>query len=215
MLGENQDKRAALLDRAGDLAGIGTPGQNIARRDPATYRRTFQRRADGVRDRSIAARMRNENIVCHGRASVFSQLRKGSMNKASRIHGAACRPRELWLRLGFDLPGHLLNLDDDKLRRLKGREADDDVNDAKIDIVLGGGFRVALHEITFLWTLSLKRALSEQTIHEHAGVESNLRPKRLLVRFEHHPLRAPEQAFLNEERRAPDGNVFPFGSGLV
>src|SRR5256885_16853315 len=89
MLGKNQDKRAALLDRACDLAGIGTPGQNIARRDPATYRRAFQRRADGVRDRSIIARVRNENIVCHGRASGFSQLRKGSMNKASRIQGAA------------------------------------------------------------------------------------------------------------------------------
>src|ERR1043166_247244 len=44
--------------------------------------------------------------------------------------------------LGLDLPGHLLEFDDHKLGGVKRREADDDVDDAQVDVVLWGGFLV-------------------------------------------------------------------------
>src|SRR5438477_12004024 len=65
MLGKNENEGAALLDRARDLAGIGTAGQNVARRDPAPDPDTLERRANGVGYRAIIRRVRNENIVRH------------------------------------------------------------------------------------------------------------------------------------------------------
>src|SRR4051794_35188473 len=62
MRGEDQHHRFALLDRARDLARKRTPRLNIAWRDPATYRRAFQRRADGVCDRLVLGRMRDEYV---------------------------------------------------------------------------------------------------------------------------------------------------------
>src|SRR5262245_43544656 len=51
------------------------------------------------------------------------------------------------LSLGFDLSGHLLDLDDDKFGRLKRSETDQDVDHSAIDVVLGGSLAVALHEV--------------------------------------------------------------------
>lgn len=45
--------------------------------------------------------------------------------------GAAMR-----FSLRFDLDGHLLEVQDDKLRRFGGREANPDIHDVEIDIVL-------------------------------------------------------------------------------
>ena len=47
---------------------------------------------------------------------------------------------------GGRLPGELDDLDDDELGRLERREPDDDLDDAVVDVVLGGGGRVALDE---------------------------------------------------------------------
>src|ERR1019366_1440573 len=80
--------------------------------------------------------------------------------------------------LGLDLSGDLLNLNDHKLRRFQRREADEDVHDAPVDVVLGGGFLVALHEVGFLRRLALKRALSEKSLHERAKIQPDLRPER-------------------------------------
>ena len=60
--------------------------------------------------------------------------------------------------LGRDLSRHLLDLDDDELCRLQGRKPDDDVHDAKVDVVLRGGFLVALDEVGFGRRLALERA---------------------------------------------------------
>src|SRR5882724_12127002 len=49
------------------------------------------------------------------------------------------------LRLGFDLSRELLDLDDDEFGRFEGGEADEDVDDAAIDIVLRRRFGVALN----------------------------------------------------------------------
>ena len=49
--------------------------------------------------------------------------------------------------LGCDLAGHLLDLDNDELGGLERCKADDDIDDAEVDIVLRRGFLVALDEI--------------------------------------------------------------------
>ena len=56
--------------------------------------------------------------------------------------------------------------------------------------VLRRGFAVALHEVRFARRFALERALPEEALHERADVEPDLRPERLVVRLEHHPLRA-------------------------
>jgi hypothetical protein len=65
VLGKNQDKRSALLNRAGDLARVGAARKNIARRDPAPDPDTLERGASGVGYRAIIRRVRNENIMRH------------------------------------------------------------------------------------------------------------------------------------------------------
>ena len=70
----------------------------------------------------------------------------------------------------FDLPSHLLDLEDDKLRRLERREANDDIDDAAIDVVLRGRLLVALHEVSFARSLALKRTLPNRPMHECADV---------------------------------------------
>ena len=42
--------------------------------------------------------------------------------------------------LGLDLASHLLDLDDDELGRFERGKADQDVDHAAVDVILGGGF---------------------------------------------------------------------------
>jgi len=74
------------------------------------------------------------------------------------------------------LAGDLLNLDDHELGGFEGRKANDDIDYAAIDVVLRGGFTIALDEIGFLWSFSLKCALAKKILHEGADVQPNLRP---------------------------------------
>src|SRR5215813_5459717 len=78
--------------------------------------------------------------------------------------------------LCLDLSGQLLNLDDHELGRLEGRESDQDVDDAAIDVVLGRGFLVTLHQVSLSRGLPLKRAEAEKALHERVNVQANLRP---------------------------------------
>ena len=52
-------------------------------------------------------------------------------------------------------------------------------------------------------------------VHEGADVEPDLRPQRLVVRLEHHPLRAAEQALLDVQRQPAHRDVFPLVGELV
>src|SRR5262249_31992225 len=117
--------------------------------------------------------------------------------------------------LHFDLAGHLLNLDDHELGGLERRKSEQDVDNTQIDVVLRGGLFVALDEVGFARRAPLKGALPEEVLHERADVEPDLRPKRLVVRLEDHPLRAAIKALFDEERRAPHRDVFPLGSQAV
>ena len=117
--------------------------------------------------------------------------------------------------LHFYLTGHLLDLDDHELGGLERCESDDDVDDAAIDIALRRGFFVALDEVGVARRRALECALSEQVVHERSDVEPNLRPKRLVVGFEDHPLQSAIKSLLYEQRRTADGNIFPFGANFV
>ena len=55
----------------------------------------------------------------------------------------------------------LLDADHDGLGRLQGGEALDDVDDPQVDVVLGGGFRVTLHEVRGPWPWCRQRLLVE------------------------------------------------------
>src|SRR5262245_33793777 len=92
--------------------------------------------------------------------------------------------------LSGDLPCELLDLDDDELRRLQGCKADDDVHDAKVDVVLCGRFFIALHKVRVFRRLPLKGSLYKQVVHEGTDVQPDLSPQRFDVRFKHHPLRS-------------------------
>ena len=89
----------------------------------------------------------------------------------------------------------------DELGGLERGEADDDVHDARVDVVLRGRLLVALDEVRLARRRALEGALAEQVLHEGADVEADLRPQRLVVRLEDHPLRAAIEALLDEQRQ--------------
>src|ERR1700737_4777967 len=97
--------------------------------------------------------------------------------------------------LGGDLTGHLLVLDEHELGGFQWRKADENIDDAEIDVVLGGGFLVALDEIGVARRRALEGALTEKTLQKGTDIESYLRPERLVIRFEHDPLQGPVQGF--------------------
>ena len=62
---KNQDKRATLLDGAGNFAGIRAARHDIARRDPARYAIRFKICAESFRDRKISGGMTDEDDSFH------------------------------------------------------------------------------------------------------------------------------------------------------
>src|SRR3954464_10805297 len=105
----------------------------------------------------------------------------------------------MFYSLGFDLASNLLDLEDDEFGRLQRSKANEDIDNSLIDIVLCGGFLIALDEVGFARRAALEGALAIELVHERADVGAELRPQRLIVRLEHCPLRAAVQALLEEE----------------
>src|SRR5262249_20483142 len=113
------------------------------------------------------------------------------------------------MTLHLHLAGQLLDLEDDEFRRLERGEADEDVHDAEVDVVLSRRLGVALDEVGVLRRRALEGALPEEVVHEGADVQADLRPERLVVRLEDDPLRAAEKALLDVQSGAPDRDVLP------
>ena len=63
--------------------------------------------------------------------------------------------------------------------------------------------------------IALERALPEQVVHERADVEPDLRPQRLVVGLEDHPLEPLTEALLDEQRGPADRDVLPLARLLV
>src|SRR5215213_1388749 len=114
-----------------------------------------------------------------------------------------------------DLAGHLLNVDDDELSRFQRSKADDDVDDAQIDVVLSGRRFIALHEVSIARRRPLKSALAEEVLHESSDVQANLRPERLVIRLEDDPLGPAIEALFKEEDQTPYGHVLVVVGELV
>ncbi len=102
-----------------------------------------------------------------------------------------------------------MDLDNDELGRLERSETDQDVHHTHIAIGLGGGVPVAFDEISLAGRSALECALPEQVAQERTNIEADLRPQRLIIRFEDNPLGAAVQALLDVERKAADGDVLP------
>src|SRR6266851_3205914 len=113
------------------------------------------------------------------------------------------------------LTGDLLDLDNNELGGLERREANQDVHDAQVDIVLRGRLAVAFDKVCIFGSLALECSQAEQIMHERADIEANLRPQRLVVRLENDPLQAAIQAFLDKEGCAANGDVFPLRSQTI
>src|SRR5215212_8382362 len=111
--------------------------------------------------------------------------------------------------------GHLLDLDDDELGGLERSEADEDVDDAEVDVILGRGLSVALDEVSLSRRAPLKGALAEEVLHEGADVQPYLSPQRLVVRLEDHPLQVAIQGLLEEQGEPPHGDVLPLRGQTV
>src|SRR2546425_7825432 len=90
--------------------------------------------------------------------------------------------------LGLDLTSDLLDVEDHELGGLERGEPDPDIDDAEVAVVLRGGLRVDLDEERLARRGPLEGALPEEIVHECADVQPDLRPERLVVRLEHHPL---------------------------
>src|SRR5215213_5406817 len=105
----------------------------------------------------------------------------------------------------LEIAGDLLNLDDDELGGLERSEADLDVDDAEVAVVLRRRLAVALDVESLVRRAALERPLAEEVHHEGVEVEPDLGPQRLVVRLEDDPLRAAEQRLFEEEREAADG----------
>src|ERR1035438_9929407 len=86
----------------------------------------------------------------------------------------------------LSLAGELGDLDDHKFGRLERREGHHDVDDAVVNVRLGGGLTVALHLEGLARRIALKRSLAEQTQHERLDGGPDRRPQRLVIRLEYH-----------------------------
>src|ERR1700722_12954510 len=127
----------------------------------------------------------------------------GSRRAALTVNWATVSSSDL------ELAGELLDMDQDELGGFERSEADQDVHDSPVDVVLGVVVLVALDQVCLLGTSSLEHALAEQRVHERAHVEPDGGPQRLVVRLEHHPLGTAVQTLLDEQRCPADRQVLP------
>src|SRR5262245_44533054 len=109
--------------------------------------------------------------------------------------------------LGLNLPGLLLNRDDDEFRRLQRGKADNYIDYSKIDIVLGGRLGIDFDKIGVARLLALERALTEQVVHKCASGDADLRPERLIVRLKDRELQTAIETLFDEQRQPADGDV--------
>src|SRR5690606_5796569 len=107
--------------------------------------------------------------------------------------------------------GDVADADDDELGRLHRCEADGKALDSLVDVALGRGLGVALHEVGVSWRGTLEGSPPEEVVHEGADGEPDLSPERLAVGLEDHPPGAPVAALLQEEGHPPHGDVLPLG----
>src|SRR5882757_2983599 len=96
----------------------------------------------------------------HPRSSVIASYLSGP------TRCAACREA---LRRGRDA-GALLDLDDNELRRLERREANNHVHDTVVHVVLGHRLPAALHEVGIARGCARECSLATQTLHELVDV---------------------------------------------
>src|ERR1044072_8703733 len=108
-----------------------------------------------------------------------------------------------------ELPRRLLDLDDDELGRPDRRDAHQDVDDAVLDVLGGGGLAVALDEVRLARGAALEGALAEEGVQVRGGGQPDLLPQALVVGLEHDPLEAALEALLDMQCEPPDRYVLP------
>src|SRR5437868_3269433 len=62
---------------------------------------------------------------------------------------------------------------------------------------------------------ALECALPKQALQKRADVEPDLRPERLVIGLENHPLRGAVEGFFEKQRHAAHGNIFVFVAAIV
>ena len=71
----------------------------------------------------------------------------------------------------------LLNVEHNELGGLQWCEANDDVDSARVDVILSGSCLITLDKESVARFRSLERSLPKQTTHEGAEARTNLCPK--------------------------------------
>src|SRR6266849_5117517 len=92
------------------------------------------------------------------------------------------------LRLDLDLTSHLLDLNNNELCRFQRSEANDDIDNTQVDVVLSRGL---------IARLALECSLPEEILHECSHIQADLRPERLSVRLEDDPLQTLIEALFD------------------
>ena len=113
------------------------------------------------------------------------------------------------------MPGHLLDSNDHELSRLQGCEAHQDVDNAKIDVILGSGLLVALGEICFPRCLAREGALAKQVLHESAHIQVDLCPEQLVVWLKHRPFGGTVNTFCDVKEQSSDRDVLVSAAEVV
>src|SRR5216684_33209 len=107
------------------------------------------------------------------------------------------------------LARHLADAEDDELGRLHGSDADLADHLPRVDDFGRVGLGIALDEERFLRGLAHQRAGVVDAEEEGRDVARHSLPERLVVRLEHHPLRADLDRLLDHQEQAADVDVAP------
>src|SRR6476660_9001734 len=112
--------------------------------------------------------------------------------------------------MGSVVRGATLDSESNEFGRPQRREADLDVHDAVVDLVLGHRVGSALHEVRLVGRSPGEGALTKERREEAIDRLPDGRPQWLVVRLEDDPLRALLDAVLEVDQQPPDAYVPPF-----
>src|SRR5215207_3906969 len=143
------------------------------------------------------------------------KFRYGSKRCGLAVNLAISDTPHLWpgASSGGRLVDLLAELEHDELGRLERREADQDVDDAGVDVSLRRRLAVTLDEERLGGGATLEGPGAELEHHEGRDVEPQRGPQRLVVRLEDGPLDAVVDALLQVDGGAADGDVTPLRVG--
>src|SRR6185312_4741313 len=155
----------------------------------------------------------------HGRVWELTSADRSGLGTLARYSGGddwRLYERPGYRRRHCAWPGCLLgDLKYQELGRFQPGEAHHDVDNAIVDVVLAGGSAVATHDVRLRRRAACECALEEQAMQERAHALAQRGPQCFRIRLGRRPLRAANDALLEEQCRASHGDILPLaGHGV-